>query len=146
VWYVPELGDQRDLTAYFPGTISHKKQYVGDVVYNDHGKPKVFSNILGTRATSKTTLGGKFESINYYFPDETFQGLCMATFVAKDNRDMPFIGGFHLGGKKCSATAGFITKEQVLEAIDQIAKKPSVLPSHAGQAFNTQWEILMLDH
>ena len=138
VWYVPELGDQRDLTAYFPGTISHKKQYVGHVVYNDHGESKVFSNILGTRGTSKTTLGGKFESINYYFPDETFQGLCMATFVAKDNRDMPFIGGFHLGGKKCSATAGFITKEQVLEAIDQIAKKPSVLPSHAGQAFNTQ--------
>jgi hypothetical protein len=126
------------LTAYFPGTISHKKQYVGSVVYNDHGESKVYKNILGTRGTSKTTLGGKFESINYYFPEQTFQGLCMATFVAKDNREMPFIGGFHLGGKNCSATAGFITKEQILEAIDQIAKKPSVLPSHAGQSFNTQ--------
>jgi hypothetical protein len=138
LWYVPELGDQRDLTEYFPGKISHGKQLVGDMIYNDHGEIKMYNKILGTRGTSRTTLGGLFESLTYYFPNQTFQGLCMATFVAKDNRDMPFIGGFHLGGKNCTAAAGFLTREQLLSAIEVIAQKPSVLPSHAGQAFETK--------
>lgn len=137
VWYVPELGDQRDLTAYFPGYIAHGKQIVGEMVYNDQGEIKVYQKLLGTRTTNRTTLGGSFESLSYYFPEQTFQGLCMATFVGRDNKDMPFIGGFHLGGKNHTAAAGFITRDQVLDAIDNIAKRPSVLPSHAGQAFET---------
>jgi hypothetical protein len=137
VWYVPELGDQRDLTAYFPGDIAHGKQIVGDMVYNDQGEIKTYRKLLGTRTTNRTTLGGSFESLSYYFPEQTFQGLCMATFVGRDNKDMPFIGGFHLGGKNHTAAAGFITRDQVLEAIDNIAKKPSILPSHAGQSFET---------
>jgi hypothetical protein len=137
VWYIPELGDQRDLTAYFPGYIAHGKQIVGEMVYNDQGEIKVYQKLLGTRTTNRTTLGGSFESLSYYFPEQTFQGLCMATFVGRDNKDMPFIGGFHLGGKNHTAAAGFITRDQVLDAIDNIAKRPSVLPSHAGQAFDT---------
>lgn len=137
VWYVPELGDQRDLTAYFPEDIAHGKQLVGDMVYNDQGNIKVYRKLLGTRTSSRTTLGGSFESLSYYFPEQTFQGLCMATFVGRDIKDMPFIGGFHLGGKNHTGAAGFITRDQVLSAIDEIAKKPSVLPSHAGQSFNT---------
>lgn len=137
VWYVPELGDQRDLTAYFPDNISHGKQIVGDMVYNDQGEIKYYRKLLGTRGVSRTTLGGSFESLSYYFPDKTFQGLCMATFVGRDNREMPFIGGFHLGGRNCTAAAGFITRGQVLTAIDKIALRPSVLPSHAGQSFDT---------
>jgi len=137
IWYVPELGDQRDLTAYFPSDVAHNKQVVGDMVYNDQGKIKVYRQLLGTRTTSRTTLGGLFESLSYYFPEQTFQGLCMATFVGRDNRDMPFIGGFHLGGKNHTGAAGFITRDQVLAAIEEIAARPSVLPSHAGQSFDT---------
>jgi len=137
VWYIPELGDQRDLTAYFPDSIARGKQILGDMVYNDHGNIKYYRKLLGTRGVTRTTLGGSFESLSYYFPDKTFQGLCMATFVGRDSKDMPFIGGFHLGGRNHTAGAGFITREQVLTAIDKIAMRPSILPSHAGQSFDT---------
>ena len=137
LWYVPELGDQRDLTSFFPAKIAHKKQFVGNIIYNDENKIKIFNKILGTRGTSLTTEGGRFESIQYYFPEKTFQGLCMATFVAKDSHDMPFIGGFHLGGRNTFGTAGFVTREEILEGIERISIKPSVLPSHAGTNFNT---------
>jgi hypothetical protein len=137
IWYLPELGDRRDLLQHFPTNITKGKQYVGSLIYNDHGLIKRFPDMLATRSKTTTSEGGRFESLVYSFPGETFNGLCMATFVATDSKGLPFIGGFHLGGRGSAGAAGFITKEQIEMGIEQISKRSSVLVSHTGSNFRT---------
>jgi len=137
LWYLPELGDQKDITAYLPNNIPHGKTFEAFLMYNNNGTIERYDKMLVNRSTSRSDMGGSFESITYEFPGQTFNGLCGATVVAKDLKQNPFIGGFHLAGKGSSGAAGFLTRTQVLDAIKQLNKRPGIMVSHSAQAFKT---------
>lgn len=137
LWYCPEMGNQRNIIKHFPEYISKGKRVSCFLMYNDCGTVKRFDNMRGTRATTLTTKGGWFDSMTYSFPGETFNGLCIATLIATDLKGNPFIGGFHLAGKGSFGAAGFLTKDQILSAVANLNKKPSVLVSHSSEPFDT---------
>jgi len=138
LWYLPEMGDQKDILAYFPDDIARGKSFDGTMLYNDSGKVKTFPPMLLNRDKSRTTKGGTFESLTYSFPGRTFNGLCMATIVAKSSDGTPFIGGFHLGGKDSFGCAGFVTKQQLIDGIANLNKRPSILASHSAVPMDTE--------
>ncbi|APG76858.1 hypothetical protein 1 [Beihai sipunculid worm virus 2] len=138
LWYLPEMGTQRDLLMYFPDHISRGMKFDGTLVYNDSGKVKEFPMMQFTRGYNTTSKGGSFESVVYSFPGTTFNGLCMATVVARDRSRAPFIAGFHLGGKGSLGCAGFITRQQVIDGMAQLNKRPSILSSHSSAPMRTE--------
>lgn len=137
VWCSPGVGPQKDLTGYYPGEIDYDKKISVYTLYNDHGKLVKYPNMQATRGRVTTTSGGFFSGLNYRFPEETFGGLCMATLVGSA-KGLPFIAGHHLAGRKDSGAAGFVTRKQLLDAIERLEEKPGVFVSHSSSPLKTE--------
>jgi hypothetical protein len=137
IWYLPELGDQKDITKYFPSFISRNKLIEGVLIFNDLGKIIQYPRMNFRRTKTVSSLGGTFESLEYSLPGGTFNGLCMATIVAEDAKGAPFIPGFHLAGYNSTGAGGFITKDQILAGLEEINKKPGFMASHSATTFDT---------
>jgi hypothetical protein len=137
LWYLPELGDQKDITNYLPKFIPQGKRFESFLMYNNNGTIERYDKMLGCRSVSRSTEGGRFESVTYSFPGQTFKGLCMATLISNELGSIPFIGGFHLAGSGSAGAAGFLTKEQVESGITELNKKAGIMISHSATPFQT---------
>jgi hypothetical protein len=135
LWYLPEMGDQKDITAYFLNEMPRGKKILSTMLYNDCGKLKIFNPMMCTRDYKMTSKGGSFEALTYSFPGETFNGLCMATLLAENNKGAVCIPGFHLAGKGSFGCAGFITRQQLIDGCAQLNSIPGVLASHSAVDF-----------
>lgn len=137
LWYLPELGDQKDIIEYLPQDIPKGKIFEAFMLYNNNGTIERYDKMLVTRAITRSSKGGAFESLTYSFPGQTFKGLCMATIIANDRDGIPFIGGFHLAGNGSDGAAGFITRDQISAGVKILNDRPGVMISHSAQPFTT---------
>jgi len=135
LWYLPEMGTQKDITSYFSDEIDRGKKALATMIYNDSGKVKDFPEMLITRSYNRTSKGGSFESWTYSFPGRTFNGLCMATMIAENNKGVSFIPGFHLAGKDSFGCAGALSRQQLIDGIVALNKRPTVLASHSAMPY-----------
>lgn len=137
LWYVPGLGDQKDLTDYYPLEINDGKKLDVYSLYNDMGTLKKFPSMTATRGRVVTSAGGIFSGLKYSFPESTFGGLCMATLIGTA-QGVPFIAGHHLAGRDNVGAAGFVSRTQLLDGISRLEKRPGILVSHSATPLNTK--------
>lgn len=137
LWYCPGIGSQKDLTPYYPEEISDGKKLEVYTLYNDMDQLVQYPKMMAFRERVVTTQGGMFAGYKYSFPVDTFGGLCMATLIG-NAQGKPFIAGHHLAGRGTTGAAGFVTRTQLLTAIDELNKRPGVLISHSATALETE--------
>lgn len=133
IWYCPGAGPQKDLTPLLPKDIYELKKFTVRAFYNKDGTVVSYPPMTATRKRIYTNSGGSFQGLEYYFPVDTFGGLCMATLVGQADKNVEFIAGFHLAGKGRTGAAGFVTRTQVVQALTKLDGKPGVLISHSSQ-------------
>lgn len=140
VWYTPAIGPQRDLTCYLPEQSLNEKMIYVTPVYNHDGEIRTFDEFVATRGRVVTKTG-VYDGYNYRFPTETFGGLCMASLIGltrdKSKTRLPFLAGFHLAGLGYQGAAGFITKDQLDNAIRILDLNPPVFVSHSSAKLDT---------
>lgn len=137
LWYLPEMGDQKNLTGFLPTEeIKNDKQIDCRMVYSDGYNVKMSDKFLATYGWVRTSGGGSFKGVNYSFPIDTFNGLCMGTIVGLGKKH--HIVGFHLGGRGRDGGAGLLLAEQYEVAKRKLDSRPSVLFSHSSTPFETQ--------
>jgi Ca2+/Na+ antiporter len=135
--YLPELGDQKDLTGFLPlDEVVNDKNVECKMVFNGGSNVKVSEKFLATYGRVITTRGGFFKGLNYSFPVNTFNGLCMGTLVGLGKKQ--HIVGFHLAGKNRQGGAGILTAAAYAAAKKKLLARPSVLCSHSSITFDTQ--------
>jgi hypothetical protein len=135
-WFAPGAGEHRDLIEYFPKDIDFDKKVSVKTVYNDNGKSVLYGEMTATRGRVFASAG-TFSGYNYHFPVETFGGLCMATLIG-NAQGIPFIAGAHLAGRGHKGAAGFVTRAQLYETLEQLEAMPGVLLSTNATPMETQ--------
>lgn len=135
-WYAPGAGEHRDLIEYFPKDIDIDKKVSVKTVYNDNGKSVLYGEMTAIRGRVIASAG-TFSGYNYHFPVETFGGLCMATLIG-NAKGIPFIAGAHLAGRGYKGAAGFVTRTQLYETLEQLEAMPGVLLSSNATPMETQ--------
>lgn len=141
VW-VPNGGDWKDLRGYFP--LDRFANCFATLIYKDRdGKRKQSSTtmIFGYKSTEECA---NFFGSAYHLEFNTFRGLCMAPLVTHTKG--PVIGGFHIGGISTTTEgcSGFITLNQLEDAVAKLADNPEVLLSASSgtlrpKVFDVQW-------
>lgn len=135
--YLPELGDQKDLTGFLPlDEVENDKNVECKMVYHDGSNVKVSETFLATYGRVITTKGGWFKGLNYSFPVNTFNGLCMGTLIGLGKRQ--HIVGFHLAGRARRGGAGILTAGAYTSAKKKLMARPSILLSHSSTPFDTK--------
>jgi hypothetical protein len=138
VW-VPNGGDWKDLTCYFP------KERFGDcpfkMIYRDEtGSVKEWQSRMYPKQVR--SVAAKFFGAQYDLPVATFFGLCMAPLVTETKGTC--IGGFHLGGYTNTqrGISGYCSVQQLEDALTALAGKPGVvLGKSAGTLPKKQYGI-----
>lgn len=128
VW-VPNGGDWKDLTDYFPlqrfasvpARLTYKKQdgtCVGSKLMMDVGEV--------------VTFAAEFFGAKYNLKFETFEGLCIAPLITETRG--PLIGGFHLGGKngETRGCSGLLLKSEFDSAFEMLRQVPGVVLSKSS--------------
>lgn len=128
VW-VPNGGDWKDLTDYFPiqrfasvpARLTFKKQdgtCVGSKLMMDVGEV--------------VTFAAEFFGAKYNLKFETFEGLCIAPLITETKG--PLIGGFHLGGKngETRGCSGLLLKSEFDSAFEKLRNVPGVVLSKSS--------------
>jgi len=137
LFYLPELGDQKDLTGFLPlDEVENDKNVECKMVYHDGTNVKVSDTFLATYGRVITTRGGFFKGLNYSFPVNTFSGLCMGTLIGLGKRQ--HVVGFHLAGRDRRGGAGILTTAAYAAAKKKLLARPSVLYSHSSTPFDTK--------
>ena len=137
LWYCPGIGNQKDLTPYYPKDILPGKKLEVYMLYNDDGVLKKFPKMMANRERIITTEGGMFAGLKYLVETGTFGGLCMSTLIGSAN-GIPFIAGHHLAGRGKVGAAGFVTRPQLLDALEKLDSLPGVLVSHSAVKMETE--------
>lgn len=138
LWYLPELGDQKDMTSYLPlDECPSNKDIECQMVYNAEGTIKVSDKFLATYGRVMTTKGGFFKGCNYNFPTTTYNGLCMGTLIGLGKKKQHIVG-FHLAGNGRKGGSGILTEPAFALAKKKLENRPSILTSHSAVPFDTQ--------
>ena len=137
LWYLPEMGDQKDITGYLPeSSVIDNKHIECKMVFNDGATVKVSEKFLARYGRVITNRGGFFQGTNYSFPVNTFNGLCMGVLVGLGKKQ--HIVGFHLAGKGRLGGSGTLLLSDYLSAKKKLMSRPSVLISHSSTPFETK--------
>lgn len=128
VW-IPNGGDWKDLTDYFPlqrfasvpARLTFKKQdgtCIGSRLMMDVGEV--------------VTYAATFFGAKYNLKFETFEGLCIAPLITETRG--PLIGGFHLGGKsgETRGCSGLLLKNEFDSAFEMLRQIPGVILSKSS--------------
>lgn len=135
LWYLPEGGDQRDITEFFPMEV-HEKQVVVHLQYFDGESTKTFQPVTGNLTMITTNQGGRFPGYQYHLHEQTFKGLCMGVAICQGPK--PYIAGLHLAGKGNIGAAGVVTLQQITNALERLSGVSSVLLSHSSAPVATE--------
>jgi len=142
VW-VPNGGDWKDLTDYFPlqrfnsvpARLTYKKQdgtCIGSKLMMDVGEV--------------VTFAAGFFGAKYNLNFETFEGLCIAPLITETKG--PLIGGFHLGGKngETRGCSGLLLKSEFDAAFSMLRQVPGVvLSTSSGTMPKELYDIQFLE-
>lgn len=128
VW-VPNGGDWKDLTEYFP--LSRFASVPARLTYKKRDGTCIGSK-LKMQVEDVVTHAASFFGASYTLSFETFQGLCMATLITETKG--PLIGGFHLGGKngECKGCSGLLLKSELDTSIEKLRAKSGVIVSKSS--------------
>jgi hypothetical protein len=138
LWYVPTIGDQKDLTFFFADVLA-EKQIEFELLHCNQTTGEVDNlGLLSAKSHyTKTTRGGNFDSYVYHFPQGTFNGLCMATALTRTKTGAPFISGFHLAGKNFEGAIGALSRNQLTSGLAQLEKVPGRIITHRLTSLET---------
>ena len=136
LWYAPGAGEHRDMVDYFPKDIQSDKKLSVVTLYNNDGSSVKYPEMTAIRGRVVTT-SGTFQGLNYYFPVETFGGLCTAALIG-NAQGIPFIAGVHLAGRGHKGAAGFVTRTQLRDGLALLEAKPGILLSTNATPMETQ--------
>lgn len=138
VWYLPEMGSQKDMTGYLlPTKLTKEKSIPCRMVYNESNAVTTSEPFSAWTSLIVTDKGGMFRGIKYTFPTSTFGGMCMGTVVSTVAGKSSIVG-FHLAGKNHTGAAGMLALDAYTIARDKLAKRPGVLSSHSATPFDTK--------
>lgn len=138
VW-IPNGGDHRDLTEFFP-TGKVEKCPASLSFRNVNGNIELFKMLM--RPGSIVTHAGEFEGHNYVLNKPTFKGLCMAVAVTETKG--PVIGGFHLGGVTgtTEGASGTVTRAQLDIYLSRLRMRDGVLLSkNSGTLPTSKYDV-----
>jgi hypothetical protein len=123
VW-VPNGGDWKDLTEYFP--LQKFADVPARLTYKKKDGSCITSKLM-MKVGEITTYAANFFGATYSLQFNTFDGLCIAPLITETKG--PLIGGFHLGGKngEVKGCSGLLLKEQVDSAIEKLHELPNVV-------------------
>jgi hypothetical protein len=136
VIYLPQGGSNKCLTQYFPENAPDL--VIGELIYKDaQANVKQFrSRCLFMKDLRNQSA--QFPGHSYSLEENTFNGLCCATWVA--NTANPYIFGFHLGGFANSpiGCSGFISRNSIIEYVDRLSEQMNIRKSVSSGVFMTQ--------
>jgi len=123
VW-VPNGGDWKDLTDYFPQ--QRFANVPARLTYKKNDGSCVGSKLL-MDVGPVVTYAAEFFGSKYNLNFETFEGLCIAPLITETKG--PLIGGFHLGGKsgQTRGCSGLLLKNEFDSAFEVLRKVPGVI-------------------
>ncbi len=136
LWSCPGAGLHRDIIDYHPKDIEDGKKLSVITLYNDGEKLVQYPEMTATRGRVVTKTAGFFPGLKYYFPVPTFGGLCMAILVG--NADgIPFIAGYHLAGRNHTGGAGFVTRQQIRDTLNELDSQAGIMIAHSATPLDT---------
>lgn len=123
VW-VPNGGDWKDLTDYFP---TAKFADVPARLTYKRNDGSCIGSKLKMCVGEVVTFAAQFFGAKYDLTFPTFDGLCMAPVITETKG--PLIGGFHLGGKtgQTRGCSGLLLKHEFDVAFDALRRSPGVV-------------------
>jgi hypothetical protein len=126
-----EGGPQKDMVDYFPLEAECTRK-MGELLYRQLDMQITSDNIeLGPKGIYPSQL--RYESYLTNLPNETFNGLCMATAVIH-NRG-PCIAGFHLAGRGKQSLIACVTKSMIVDAINNLKARGQFTSSSGNITF-----------
>ena len=128
VW-VPNGGDWKDLTDYFP--LERFANVPARLTYKQRDGACVGSKLM-MEVGNVVTYAAEFFGAKYNLRFETFEGLCMAPLITETKG--PLIGGFHLGGKngQTRGCSGLMLQREFDDAFEKLRCVPGVLLSKSS--------------
>lgn len=128
VW-VPNGGDWKDLTDYFP----HQRfaSVPARLTFKQKDGSCIGSKLM-MDVGEVVTFAAEFFGAKYNLKFETFEGLCIAPLITETKG--PLIGGFHLGGKsgETRGCSGLLLKSEFDSAFEILRKVPGVVLSKSS--------------
>jgi hypothetical protein len=138
VW-VPNGGDWKDLTDYFP--LQRFANAPARLTYKKQDGTCISSKLM-MEVGDVTTLAAKFYGATYNLRFETFEGLCIAPLITETRG--PLIGGFHLGGMngETRGCSGLLLKSEFDSAFSTLRDVPGViLAKSSGTIPKEQYDV-----
>jgi hypothetical protein len=128
VW-VPNGGDWKDLTDYFP--LQRFSNVPARLTYKKKDGSCIGSKLM-MDVGEVITLAAEFFGAKYNLKFETFEGLCIAPLITETKG--PLIGGFHLGGKngETRGCSGLLLKNEFESAFESLRQVPGVVLSKSS--------------
>jgi hypothetical protein len=128
VW-VPNGGDWKDLTDYFP--LQRFASVPARLTYKQKDGSCVGSKLM-MDVGEVVTFAAEFFGAKYNLGFETFEGLCIAPLITETRG--PLIGGFHLGGKsgETRGCSGLLLKCEFDKAFVELSSRPGVVLSKSS--------------
>lgn len=128
VW-VPNGGDWKDLTAYFP--LARFANVPARLTYKKSDGTCVGSKLF-MEVDDIMTHAANFFGAKYNLKFETFEGLCIAPLITETKG--PLIGGFHLGGKngETRGCSGLLLKSEFDAAFERLRTLPGIVLSKSS--------------
>lgn len=123
VW-VPNGGDWKDLTDYFP--LQRFASAPARLTYKKQDGTCISSKLM-MEVGDITTHAAKFYGAEYNLGFDTFEGLCIAPLITETSG--PLIGGFHLGGRtgETRGCSGLLLKSEFDSAFSMLRDVPGVI-------------------
>jgi hypothetical protein len=134
--HLPSGGTSKDLIDLFID--EPPKEYVGELVYKNKLGETTVSRARCIYDESTRNQSGAFPGYTYHLPENTFNGLCCATWIGHSIN--PYIVGFHLGGFSNSTLgcSGFLSRNSIVEFIDRLNEKLNITSVASAGVFETQ--------
>jgi hypothetical protein len=128
VW-VPNGGDWKDLTAYFP--LARFASVPARLTFKKSDGTCVGSKLF-MEVDDVMTHAANFFGAKYNLKFETFEGLCIAPLITETKG--PLIGGFHLGGKngETRGCSGLLLKSEFDTAFERLRTLAGVVLSKSS--------------
>jgi hypothetical protein len=134
VW-VPNGGDWKDLTGYFP--LERFQDVPARLTYKKSDGTCIGSRLM-MNVGQVGTYDREFFGAYYNLKFDTFDGLCIAPLITETKG--PLIGGFHLGGKSgdTRGCSGLLLRSQIDEACEKLRQMPTVLLAKSSGTIPTE--------
>ncbi len=125
--YVASGGSWKNITKFLP--VADIRKCSGVMIYRHKDGTFLESRAMINPKTAMQVQDESYDGFDYTLPLQTFNGLCMATWVSET--PAPVILGFHLAGRTNTGygASGTLTFDQFEAMFDLLSNIPGVLTS-----------------